>query len=112
MANVLFAARTAVATSFNAVTAAAVTVNAGVNALAELANVASDHAVEFRKQQQAIIRDTSDFRTIAGTQESRMAIAERLQTIEDKLDANPKLKAMYDKVGAELTKLHAVKSAA
>lgn len=112
MANVLFAARTAAATTLNAVTGAAVALNAGVTALSELANVASDHATEFRKQQQAVIRDTSDYRTIAGTQESRIAIAERLQSIQDRLDANPKLEAMYQKVGAELAELRKPKAVA
>ena len=112
MANVLFAARTAVATSFNAVTGAAVGVNAAVTAFTELANTAAAHATEFRKQQEQTIRNTSDERAIVGTQEARMAIAERLRTLQAKLAADPELAALYDKAGAELDKLHVVKPAA
>ena len=110
MANVLFAARTAVSTSLNVVTCAAVAVNAGVTAIAELANVASDHATEFRKQQQHVIAKMSEDRLIAGEQDARAVLTDRMLVIQRRLNADPEFAAMYATVGKELTALRSLKA--
>lgn len=112
MANVYLTATTALATTFNVVTAAATTVNTTVNAIADMAQVASLHSSAYLEATRKDIADNTDLRAIAGAQESRIAIAERLISIQTRLDANPALKAMYLTVGAELATLHAVPKAA
>lgn len=112
MANVLFAARTAATTALNVVTASATTVNVVVNTIADLASVASMHSGAYLEATRKDIADNADLRAIAGTQESRIAIAERLISIQERLDLNPALNKMYQSVGAELATLHSVKSAA
>lgn len=107
MANVLFAARTAATTTLNVVSGAASMVNEGVNALTDLASVASAHSRAYREATEHDIKENADLRSIAGSQEARIAIAERLVSIQKRLDADPALNAMYLKVGAELQELRA-----
>lgn len=107
MANVVFAARTAATTALNVVSATAATVNVAVNTIADLATVASLHSSAYLDATKRDIADNADLRAIAGAQEARLSIAERLVSIQDRLNSNEKLAEMYEKVGAELVQLRA-----
>jgi hypothetical protein len=112
MANVYLTATTALSTSFNVVTGIANAANAGVTALADLANAASAHSSAYLAETRLELANNAEGRAIRGSQRNGMEIARDLLSMQAELDANPALNAMYIKVRAEQNTLRAVPTAA
>lgn len=112
MANVYLTATTALATSFNVVTAAATTINTVVNTIADMAQVASLHSSAYLEATRKDIADNAELRALVGRDEAKLAIAERQLAIQARINANPALMAKFTEVGEELKTLRSVKVAA
>lgn len=98
MANVLFAARTALTSTLTTVSASAEAVTHGATAVADLAGAGAAHAASYRRTTEASIQAAEAETQLIGTQRGQLKAARAMLEIKHELDADPELASIFNAI--------------